>query len=245
MTAITPTSNEAVAAEKPPPSLTPTAFPAPSVPAPPPGARVRWSKIAPLIGLVFVILVLVSVILSNTPTTTHSPASILRYYLVHKDRIRAASFLLAPAVVVGLGWFAYLRNWLQRRDIHERWGTLTLAGGVLLAATGGVAGGMLFALADTPKHLTASTAAALNFLQGDVPLIMSSAAFGVLAISAGIAMVKSAALPTWLGWLSIVVGVLGALPIGDFFALPALGVWTLILVATMWFRTDPDGQLAR
>jgi hypothetical protein len=208
-------------------------------------APARWSKVAPLLGLVFVALVLVSIIITNTPNTDNSPASILKYYQVHKDRVTVGAFFIAPAVVVGLGWFAYLRNWLQRDDVHERWGTLALAGGILFAVTGGVAGGLLFALTDTPKNLTPATATALNFLQGDVPFIMASMAFGVMAIAAGIAMVKSSALPTWLGWFSVVVGILGALPIGDFFALPAIGVWTLMVVAVMWFRADPQGQLAR
>jgi hypothetical protein len=83
----------------------------------------------------------------------------------------------------------------------------------------------------------------LNFLASDVPAIMSSMALGVMAIAAGIAMIKSSALPTKFGWFSVVVGILGALPIEPFFALPAVGIWTLILVAVMWFRTDPEGSV--
>jgi len=204
----------------------------------------RWSKIAPLLGLVFVVLVLVSIILSNTPNTSNSPASILAYYKVHKDRVTVGAFFVAPAVVVGLFWFAYLRNWLQRRDVHERWGAVAFAGGILFAVTGGIAGGVEFALTDTVKHLTPATATALNFLEGDVPFILASMAFGLMAIAAGIAMIKSQYLPTWLGWFSLVVGILGALPIGDFLALPAIGIWTLLVVGVIWFRTDPEGKLA-
>jgi hypothetical protein len=53
----------------------------------------------------------------------------------------------------------------------------------------------------------------LNFLASDVPAIMSSMALGVMAIAAGIAMIKSSALPTKFGWFSVLVGILGALPI--------------------------------
>jgi nucleoside recognition membrane protein YjiH len=210
----------------------------------PPQTPGRWSKVAPLLGLLFVVLVLASVTITNTPNTSNSPASILSYYQGHHHRVMIGAFFIAPAVVVGLGWFAYLRNWLQRSDVHERWGALTFAGGILFAVTGGAAGGVLLALTDTPKNLTPSTAAALNFLQGSLPGILASMALGVMAIAAGIAMIKSSALPTWLGWFSLVVGILGALPGGDFFALPAIGIWTLILVAVMWFRSDPEGRLA-
>lgn len=146
-------------------------------------------------------------------------------------------------MVIGLFWFAYLRNWLQRGDVHERWGAIAFAGGILFAVTGGVAGGVELALVDTTNNLTPATATALNFLEGDIPFLLASMAFGAMATAAGIAMIKSRALPTWLGWFSLVVGIIGALPIGDFFALPAIGVWTLLVAGVIWFRTDPEGKL--
>jgi hypothetical protein len=82
-----------------------------------------------------VAFVVASVIVSNTPDTSNSPPSILVYYKVHNDRISVGAFLVAPAVVIGLFWFAYLRNWLQRRDVHERWGAVAFAGGILFAVT--------------------------------------------------------------------------------------------------------------
>jgi nucleoside recognition membrane protein YjiH len=86
--------------------------------------------------------------------------------------------------------------------------------------TGGVAGGVLIALNDAPDHLTASSAQTLNFLQSDIPSMLASMAFGVMAIAAGVAIVKSTLLPTWLGWVSLVLGILGIVPIGDFFGSP-------------------------
>jgi len=205
----------------------------------------RWSKIAPLFGLLFVAFVVASVLVGgNTPATNASPVSILHYYRTHKHQVGISALLIPPAVVFGLIWFSYLRNWLQRRDVDPRWGILTFAGGVLFAVTGGVAGGALIALNDAPDHLTLSSAQTLNYLQSDMPSMLASMAFGLMAIAAGVAILKSALLPTWLGWVSLVLGILGVLPFGDFFALPAIGVWTLILVGVIWFRSDPDGTVA-
>jgi hypothetical protein len=204
----------------------------------------RWSKIAPLFGLLFVLFVLASVLVGgNTPATNASQVSILHYYRTHKHQVGISALLIPPAVVFGLIWFSYLRNWLQRRDVDPRWGILTFAGGVLFAVTGGIAGGVLIALNDAPDHLTLSSAQTLNYLQSDMTSILGSMAFGLMAIAAGVAILKSAVLPTWLGWVSLVLGILGLLPFGDFFALPAIGVWTLILVGVIWFRSDPDGTL--
>ncbi len=203
----------------------------------------RWSKLAPLLAVLFVAFVVASVVVTNAPKSDASPASILNFYQTHKNQTSISAVLIAPAVVFGLFWFSYLRTWLQRRDVDHRWGTLTLAGGIVFAATGGVAGGVLAALGDSPDHLTLSSAQTLNYLQNDLPAILASAAFGVMAISAGIAMLKSARLPTWLGWVSLILGILGVLPVGDFFALPAVGVWTLLVAGVVYFRADPDGAL--
>ncbi len=203
----------------------------------------RWSKIAPLFAVLFVAFVVASVFITSAPNSDASPVSILRYYRTHKNQVMGSAFLIPPAVVFGLLWFSYLRTWLQRRDVDHRWGTLTFAGGILFAVTGGVAGGALAALADSPDHLTLSSAQTLNYLQSDLPAILASMAFGVMAIAAGIAMLKSALLPRWLGWVSLILGILGVVPIGDFFALPAIGVWTLIVAGVVYFRTDPDGAL--
>ena len=204
----------------------------------------RWSKIAPLFAVLFVAFVVASVVVSgNAPDTTASPATILHYYRTHKNQMSIAAVLIPPAVVFGLIWFSYLRNWLQRQDVDHRWGTLTLAGGILFAVTGGVAGGALAVLGDSPDHLTLSSAQTLNYLQSDMPLILASMAFGVMAIAAGVAMLKSARLPTWLGWVSLILGILGVVPVGDFFALPAIGIWTLIVAGVVYFRADPDGPL--
>lgn len=204
----------------------------------------RWSNVAPLLGLLFVVLVVGSVGFGSTPNTGKSPAAVLAYYKAHQGREYTSAFLAAAAVTVGLFWFAYLRNWVQRRDVNERWGVVAFAGGILFAVTGGVAVGVELALVDTPKFLTPDTAAALNFLESDLPFILSSMALAVMAIATGIAALKSQYLPTWLGWFSLVLGIIAVLPFGDFIGLPGIGVWTLIVVGVIWFRKDPEGALA-
>jgi hypothetical protein len=41
----------------------------------------------------------------------------------------------------------------------------------------------------------------------------------------------------------LVLGVIAVPPIGDFIALPAIGVWVLLVAGVMWFRKDPEGAL--
>jgi hypothetical protein len=204
----------------------------------------RWSNVAPLLGVLFVVGVLASVAFGSTPSTSKSPIAVLAFYKAHKGREYTSAFFAAPAVVLGIFWFAYLRNWLQRRDVNERWGAIAFVGGILFAVLGALAVGLELALVDTPKYLTPDTAAALNFLESDLPFILASMALGVMAIATGIAALKSQYLPSWLGWFSLVLGILAILPVGDFLSLPAIGVWVLLVTGVMWFRKDPEGALA-
>jgi hypothetical protein len=204
----------------------------------------RWSSLAPLLGLLFVVLVVGSIGFGATPSTSTSPVAVLAFYNSHHGREYTSAFFAGPAVVIGLFWFAYLRSWLQRRDVNERWGAVAFVGGILFAVVGGLAVGLELALVDTPKYLTPDTAAALNFLESDLPFIFASMALGIMAIAAGIAALKSRYLPTWLGWVSLVLGIIAVLPVGDFFALPGIGVWVLLVSGVMWFRRDPEGALA-
>jgi len=204
----------------------------------------RWSNVAPLLGLLFIVLVVGSIAIGNTPNTSKSPAAVLAYYNANHSREYTSVFLAAAAVVIGLFWFAYLQDWLQRRDVNERWGSVAFAGGILFAVVGGIAVGIELALVDTPKSLTPATVAALNFLESDVPFIFTSMALGVMAVATGIAARKSQYLPTWLGWVSLVVGIIAVVPIGDFLALPGIAVWVLLVTGVMWFRKDPEGALA-
>lgn len=207
------------------------------------GPTRRWSKVAPLFGILFVAFVVASVLVgSGTPDSTASPAAVLHYYRTHQHQSNISALLIPPAVVFALIWFSYLRSWLQRGDIDRRWGRVAYSGGVLFAVTGGVVGGVLISLGDAPEHLTLSSAQTLSILQDDIASMLASMAFGVMAIAAGVAMLKSSLLPTWLGWLSLVLGILSVVPVGDFFSLPAIGVWTLILAGVIWFRRDPDGE---
>ncbi len=82
----------------------------------------RWSKLAPLCGLLFVLFVLGSVFAANVPDSGASTVSILHYYRTHKNQVLISALLIPPAVVFGLIWFSYLRTWLQRRDVDQPMG---------------------------------------------------------------------------------------------------------------------------
>jgi hypothetical protein len=54
-------------------------------------------------------------------------------------------------------------------------------------------------------------------------------------LGAGVGTLRTGALPNWLAWAAIVIGVLAVTPVG-FFAFLALGIWTLIVSVMLFMR---------
>jgi hypothetical protein len=58
----------------------------------------------------------------------------------------------------------------------------------------------------------------------------------VFLFSTGISIVRHAALPKWLGWIAILLGVLGVTPAG-FLAFMGGGIWILVVSVMLALRT--------
>ena len=65
---------------------------------------------------------------------------------------------------------------------------------------------MIFALSDSPTHLSPGAAQALNVLSNDM-VLTNAAGFCAFGIASGVAILRSADLPKWLGWLAILIGI--------------------------------------
>ena len=69
---------------------------------------------------------------------------------------------------------------------------------------------------------------ALNVLDNDLFLPLAGG-IAVMILASGISLVRSVTLlPHWLGWVAVVIGILGFTPAG-FFAFLASGLWVLVV----------------
>ena len=199
----------------------------------------RWLG---LNGVLFVGLVVVSVVLSgsSSPQSNASAAKVASEYGKHRSANLASAILLEGAVFVGLFFFWYLRNLLASADDSQRLISLGFAGAVLFAISGCIAGGLRWSLADGAKYLDPSSLQVLNILQNDFNnniIAVGQAVF--LIATGGVIMRHSTALPKWLGWLGIVLGVLALFPLlGPIYA----GVW--VLVASIVLLTGASASAA-
>jgi MFS family permease len=198
--------------------------------------------LALLSGVVFVVLVVLAfaVFGGDTPEVKASGAKVASYYSDHNDREQAAVFVLIIATLFAGIFVASLWAAFRWASASPTWSAVALIGGIV--AIGGflVAGGIHLALAEAAdKHYSPDTLRVLNALDSD-----SYPAFGLgmalLMLGSGGALVTSAVFPTWLGWVGIVVGILGFTPAG-FFAFLLSGVWVIVL-SIVCFRRLSQGD---
>ena len=202
----------------------------------------RFGRFAPLTGVVFVVLLAVSFALGgSTPGVHASGAKVLASYAKNHSHRMASAYFFLLAMVFFLFFAGALRTFLRRVGVGGL-AAVALVGAAVLAVGATIFAAMEWSLSDAYKTLTPAGAQALNVLSNDffAPFALGMAVFG---IAIGIALVLSRALPQWLGWIAIVLGILGLTP-AAFFAFLALAVWTLIVSILVFTRFEARGVRA-
>ena len=195
----------------------------------------RWSRFAPLTGLVFGALIVVVVVTSgSSPNSKASGAKVIHYYSTHRNNARVTDILLAFAAVFFLLFAGTLRARLRRVDAAEALSALCLAAGVLLCVGLASSAAIDYSLADVPGRLSPSAAQALSVLDNNLfvlPLI-GAGTFGVVA---GLAVLRAGTLPGWLGWTAVVIGVATFTPV-SWIGLLAMVIWTIVVSVLLLVR---------
>jgi hypothetical protein len=191
-------------------------------------------------GIVFSILfVIANAFLGSTPSAKASPLKIVNYYNAHKTSVTAAVFVVAFAALAFAFFLSALRRALASSKADSGYvSQATLIGGAIYL------GGLLLmdvlnvSLVDAAHYHQQAAAQTLNFLANDdwVPVVVG---LSIVALSTGVAALRGRALPRWLGWASIVLGVLAVSgPIGGIAFLLA-PVWTLAVGIVLVRRSGP------
>lgn len=200
----------------------------------------RWSRLAPLTAVLFAGLLVASVALSwNTPNSDASGAKVISFFHSHRSEEMASNLLGGAAAAFLLFFASALRVHLRRGA--DGLAALGFGGGILAAGGGAIFSSLGLALADVPTKLDASSAQALNVLSNDFffPFAVGLSAF---MIGNGLAIVRSRALPRWLGWVAFVIGLVSFSPAG-FVAFFAVMVWAVIVGVLLYVRGgQPTGS---
>ena len=114
--------------------------------------------------------------------------------------------------------------------------TLTLVGGALLAVGCGLLAGTNAALGEAIGHFGAGQMQVLNAVAMDLfwPMLMGGAALATFMM--GVALLRTRALPKWLGIVTVVVGSVMLTGIGSWFGFMATGPLTLVIAGYVYAR---------
>jgi len=201
----------------------------------------RWERLAPLTGVLFVVIVVVSFSIGgSTPEEDDPAAKVQAFYVAHHDKQSALALLVALSIPFLLFFSSTLRHYLRRMGGTGQLANAAFAGGILAAAGFGFVSSVHLAVANAGEHATTiSTIPTLNVLDNN-DFIPAAAGAAVLVFSAGLAVVRHGGLPKWLGWVGILIGIVTFTPAG-FFAFLAAGLWILIasILLTMAMREVP------
>jgi hypothetical protein len=187
-----------------------------------------WERLAPLTGVIFVVItVLVFAIGGSTPGDHASAIKVATFYGKHHDKHMALAFILALGIPFLLFFVSTLRYELRRAGGTGQLANAAFGGGVMAAMGFGILAFVHYALADAADNAkTIATTQTLNVLD-NTDFIPVAAGVGVLVLASGLSVVRHGGLPSWLGWVAVVIGVLAFTPAG-FFAFLASGIWIAV-----------------
>jgi len=134
-----------------------------------------------------------------------------------------------------------LRSHLRRNAPADGLGSVVLAGAAVFAAGAVVYFNFDFALAVVPQHLAPAAAQALNVLALNMALAPSAGGF-IFGVTTGLAILRGGALPRWLGWAAIVIGLIALTP-GLIVALVLFALWAAVMGIVIWRRSPAVAAL--
>jgi hypothetical protein len=197
--------------------------------------------LAPLTGVAFVVVGIIGFIIGGEPKSADQPVNeVVNFYLDNKDSIEIGAILGVGASVLLIFFGAYLRKVLRAAGGEGEMLSLVSFIGLVLVGLGfAIDGTISFALAEAADDIDPIAVQSLQALWDNdfLPIML-----GVLAFlwATGISVIRSGALPKWLGWVMIVLGIAAITPIGFVsFIGSALLVLVISILLSLRARSAP------
>ena len=197
-----------------------------------PAAFLRWAGLA---GIAYVVLFVVGliVLLHGLPDSAAPPDEVRRYYADggNRDHVHVG-FLLIIIAVFFLVWFVgALREVVRRLAGDGLLATVTTVGGAVYATTTLVAFAIEDAIYtmsdDTYRHTVYPGLIHAANDSGYLIHSVGGAGLGAAIVAVSLAALGARAIPTWLGWVSVVAGIV---VIFSFFFFPwfVIAIWLVV-----------------
>jgi hypothetical protein len=197
----------------------------------------RWG---PLSGLLFVAFAVATfAVVGGMPDAKKDSArEIVAYYQDHGGAAWGSVFLTVIGCVALVFFCGYLRSVLDGEVLP----TVAFAGGVILTTGLAIDATLVVTLMETHSHIDPAAVQALSALFNNdyIPFVLGAT---LILSASGLAIVRNRTpLPRWLGWVGVVLGVLGLTPAG-FVTFLGGGVWILVASVLLWARAGGAPQV--
>src|ERR671910_2529551 len=154
--------------------------------------RTDW--IAPLTGVAFVVLVIISFIIVGEPPSADDPVEeIVDHYIDNKDSVQIGAFLGTVAGTLLIFFFGYLRKILRAAEgAGGMLSLLVLVGATIIAVGAAIDGTIAFAIAEAADDIEPSSVQALQALWDNdfLPIALGGALF---MLASGLSIVRHGA----------------------------------------------------
>jgi hypothetical protein len=198
----------------------------------------KWERWATLSGVLAVPFWVAGVVLISTKVKGSKGPEILANYHKHSDGTLAAGLLWSIGVLLFIWFLGSLRSrYLTAEGSTGRLTALAYGGGIAASAIA-----MLIPVADEVGALNkndfdASGASVLHHFS-DGFFIATEYTLPVFFFASAILALRYAALPKWIGWFSVLIGVVLLIgPIGWAAFIFATPIWVLIVSVWLFMRT--------
>jgi hypothetical protein len=182
-----------------------------------------------LTGVAAIIVGAIAVLIGGEPEEASKGAEkVVAHYAENKDEIQISAIMGVVAAALLVFYFGYLRKVLRRAEGEN--GTLSVVAliGAAIIATGiSIDATLSFAIAEAVDDKIDSTAILAMQAIWDNDFMPIALGAIIVLFAAGISIVRHGALPKWLGWVAIALGIVAMTPIG-FIGFLGLLVWILI-----------------
>jgi hypothetical protein len=212
------------------------------VPAPYEEVDVKKEWLVPLTGVVFVGLAIASFAIGGEPPDADEPVrEIVDHYVDNKDSVRVGALGAGLAVLSLIFFGGYVRKVLAAAEgPGGMLSALALVGTSIMAVGIAIDATISLALAEAVEDIDPAAVQALQALWDNdfIPIALGTLVF---LLSTGISIVRHGALPKWLGWVAILLAVVGPTPIG-FASFLGGGIWILVVSVLLALKARAAGS---
>jgi hypothetical protein len=187
--------------------------------------------LVPLTGAAFIVVAIIGFIVGGEPKdATHPATEIANWYIDNKNSVEVSAFIGVAATVLLVFFGAYLRDVLRVAAGGADMLSLVSFIGVVVVAIGfSIDATISLAIAERADDIDPIAVQSLQALWDNdfIPIALGTLLF---LWATGISVVRSGALPKWIGWIMLLLGVVALTPLG--FA-SFIGTAVLILVISI------------